>query len=189
MARPTLKYWPPRSNKFIEAMASFADCCTSYSMKPNPLCLPVIVSGDRLQDLTVPNASNTLQRKQIHYKFIIVYFFIKGIKISNIVGTLLPLPLDVLFPKIRMNWCHINPGILLRFLFKLLDKRLSLGDITRPSNLKEIIFSLWFHTLPQLYIIGTFSLAHTVVYIVGLHTAINQAGVNIALWSIFKESP
>lgn len=69
IARPTRKNCPPRSKRFIEAIASFADCWTSYSMKPKPLCLPVIVSGVRVQVFTVPNASNTLQddEKEIKY--------------------------------------------------------------------------------------------------------------------------
>ena len=62
---PTRKYCPPRSNKFIATIASLADCCVAYSIKPYPLCFPVIWSGASLQDCTWPNASNTLQMKRM----------------------------------------------------------------------------------------------------------------------------
>ena len=61
MARPTLRYCPPKSKRFMDAMASVADCWFSYSKKPYPLCLPGIVSGARVQLWTRPNASNTLK--------------------------------------------------------------------------------------------------------------------------------
>ena len=34
MALPTLRYWRPRSNRLIDAIASCVDCGFSYSMKP-----------------------------------------------------------------------------------------------------------------------------------------------------------
>lgn len=34
---PTLRYWPPRSNKFMDVTASWAACWESNSMKPYPL--------------------------------------------------------------------------------------------------------------------------------------------------------
>ena len=36
-ALPTLSNCPPKSNEFIEAIASWADCNVSYSIKPKPL--------------------------------------------------------------------------------------------------------------------------------------------------------
>uniref|UniRef100_A0A6B0UAF2 Putative secreted protein n=1 Tax=Ixodes ricinus TaxID=34613 RepID=A0A6B0UAF2_IXORI len=60
MARPTRRYCPPRSKRFIEAMASLAPTLVSYSMKPYSLCLPGVDEGTSLQVLILPNASNTL---------------------------------------------------------------------------------------------------------------------------------
>lgn len=34
IALPTLRYCPPKSNKFIDAIASKAACIVSYSIKP-----------------------------------------------------------------------------------------------------------------------------------------------------------
>ena len=50
----------------MATIASFADCCDEYSIKPYPLCLPVIWSGASEQAITFPNASNTLRKKVRH---------------------------------------------------------------------------------------------------------------------------
>merc|ERR1719431_1664073 len=58
-ARPTLSSCPPRSNRFIELIASWQDWRVSYSIYPYPLCRPGIPALARSQVLMGPKAEKT----------------------------------------------------------------------------------------------------------------------------------
>ena len=60
MERPTLKYCPPRSKRFIELMESVAPCVVAYSIKQYPLCLLGTDVMANSQLVMGPKASKTL---------------------------------------------------------------------------------------------------------------------------------
>lgn len=69
MALPTLRYCPPKSNRFIDPIASNADCNVSYSMNPYPLCLFGACPWANLQYFMDPKASKTLIKKITFYNY------------------------------------------------------------------------------------------------------------------------